>query len=89
MTFNAFILTHMAAKEPKIFDGHFNYKVSGQMGRSTYKPDEGEVLFEVSQTKDAPMEWFEIFDKVDLPDFDLKSELATIINTNLLALTSV
>lgn len=79
---NTYILTTLAANEPKIFEGTFNYKI-GSGGRSTYFPDEGEVLFELAQAKEAPATWFEIFDKVDLDDFDLNSELSSHINANL------
>ncbi len=83
---NTFILTTLAAKEPKVFKEEFNYKISKHSGRSTYKPDEGEVLFEVSQTDEVPAVWFEIFDKVDDESFDLNYELASQIEANLLKL---
>lgn len=86
---NTFLLTSLAAEEPKKFDGQINYKLSGASGRSTYFPDEGEVLFELSQSSEVPKGWFEIFDKVELEDFDLKTELSNLINTNLLKLMKV
>lgn len=86
---NTYILTTIAAAEPKIHTGKFNYKFTPNRGRSTYTPNEGEVLFEIGQTSEAPATWFEIFDKVDLEDFDLKSELTKYISANLDILNKV
>lgn len=86
---NTYILTTIAVKEPKLYTGSFNYKVTLNRGRSTYVPDKGEVLFELTQASEVPSTWFEIFDKVDLEDFDLKSELAKCISTNLDILNKV
>lgn len=83
---NTYFITSLAAKNPVIFKGEFNYKLSKHTGRSTYNPDEGEVLFEVSQSSEVPESWFEIFDKSDNEDFDLNAELASHINANLLEL---
>lgn len=83
---NTYILTTLAASDPKVFTGEFNYKLSKQTGRSTYMPDAGEVLFEVTQPSEAPASWFEIFDKAGDDDFDLNAELTHHINGNLLNL---
>lgn len=80
---NTYILTTLAAINPKIFTEKFEYKIGRTTGRSTYFPDAGEVLFEINQPSVAPASWFEIFDKVDLDDFDLKTELASYITVNL------
>ena len=80
---NTFVLTHFAALEPKVFDGEFTYNLSSGTGRRTYFADEGEVLFELTQPAEVPTEWFELFDKVDNEDFDLKAELVVLINNNL------
>lgn len=84
---NTYILTTIAAVNPKIFTGKFDYKISRSTGRSTYFPDMGEVLFEINQPSVAPASWFEIFDKVDLDNFDLKTELANYITPNLTELS--
>lgn len=84
---NTYFLTTLAVDNPKKFEGKINYKLSAAAGRSTYFPDEGEVLFELSQTNEVPSSWFDIFDKVELDDFDLKTELSDLINKNLVELT--
>lgn len=86
---NTFVLTSLASLNPTVFKGEFNYKISGQTGRSTYFPDEGEVLFELTQASVAPAAWFDVFDKVDLEDFDLNTELTNQINANLALLATV
>lgn len=83
-----YLMTTLGAIEPKIFTGEFNYKLSRSTGRSTYFPEEGEVLFEVSQPSEAPQSWFEIFDKADDETFDLNAELAFHINGNLFQLAN-
>lgn len=84
---NTYVLTTLAVSKPEIFTGKFDYKISAGRGRSTYIPDPGEVLFVVHQTSEAPASWFDIFDKVELEDFDLKTELSKLINRNLVELT--
>lgn len=84
---NTYVLTTLALNKPEVFTEKFDYKISPSRGRSTYLPDPGEVLFVVHQTSEAPASWFEIFDKVELEDFDLKTELSKVINYNLTALS--
>lgn len=83
-----YLLTTLAAENPKVFNGSIGYKLTSGMSRSTYEPGEGEVLFELTQTAQTPMSWFEIFDKVDNDDFDLNTELANHINANLARLST-
>lgn len=75
-----YYLTALAAKDAKVFTGNFTYRVHPQAGRSTYMADEGEVLFELKQTDEVLTSWFDIFDQVELEDFDLNSELTKHIN---------
>lgn len=83
-----YLLSTLAVKNPTVFTGEFNYKISGTSGRSTYLPDTGEVLFELTQTDEAPASWFDIFDKVENEDFDLNTELTSHINANLAQLAT-
>lgn len=86
---NTYILTTLATINVKKFTGEIKNKFNYGSGSSDYVPNEGEVLFEVMQSSEVPSTWFDIFDKVEMEDFDLKAELTKCINDNLDILNKV